>query len=944
MTLHMLGLRECSHFLCNPHGSGGERLSGGQLRRVGIGIELVADPPIMLLDEPTSALDAVNTRLVAKALKDLAKRGVLVIASLHQPRSSVYDLLDRVLVMRKGELIYGGSRTSAVDYFQSLGYELSPSMNPADFFIEVAFGFEESSMSLAECASGHEQHQTEPQLASQSSIEEEGVELEVGSGTKSVVIQHLRNEAIRRLQLRLPQATRSSLEQALEASMLPEAEASIAEGTDEGDAAASVNKHSHVDVGELEVKINKVKGARESVEHLLRRATSGNSGREHAVHSGRAYVLLLTPNVSIQAARELWTRKHCLPFFRRIQRLAGDVEDEERPPPTPQSLHTQHWSDDMKSSTERKVLAMDLAYMWRQYYRPGQRTVTSWMEALAVRQSEAEFRRLATMDLADLRWRQMASRAREKVRGTTAADASTLPSGEESTLRAEGFGVTREEFLTWFKSPEGFNGGIREELADEVWKRGHEIASAKRIALPVVKILAGASSSGETIDSGESTRENTKRARRPSREHRSDVRFGNPGSMLPTRKLPTRKDTQSQSTVGLAGNPSSEMQPTRKNAQWRKVRLSRRVRSKPLIERLTNPSWTTLRFLMATQDNPLGEAPSLHQQLMGCTKRYLMGKLRTRVSHYVFLFAGLAMGFLCGALHGNSPSVTERAIFYVLFNSVFATTAATGAITTLTHDGIAGLLFKHEAAHGVNQVAEATARIFIDLIVYLTPLALLFAVPLSAMTNLMPMGRMIGMYWCIAYASSPLGYTINLLAPKSAVVFTSCITLILNAFFNGVFGFPLSSVSSDTGKMAFAWLSPGYSGLMLLAYGSADQLPQSTDAAYLIKSYQKFEVVSKANDAGFVAPFPADNADDWFGHACLRLLVFGTVLRIISMVQFCEVYTDIKRVVKSKLELSAFRARARALSLAASNASRGITTTSSSPYESRPVAVEASSA
>ena len=52
MTLHMLGLRECSHFLCNPHGSGGERLSGGQLRRVGIGIELVRCKPDPRLGGP----------------------------------------------------------------------------------------------------------------------------------------------------------------------------------------------------------------------------------------------------------------------------------------------------------------------------------------------------------------------------------------------------------------------------------------------------------------------------------------------------------------------------------------------------------------------------------------------------------------------------------------------------------------------------------------------------------------------------------------------------------------------------------------------------------------------------------------------------------------------------------------------------------------------------
>ena len=83
--------------------------NSGQMRRIGIGMELVCNPPIMLLDEPTSALDAVNTRLVVAALKGLAKQGVLVVASLHQPRHAVYEMLDRLLLLRKGELMYGGA-------------------------------------------------------------------------------------------------------------------------------------------------------------------------------------------------------------------------------------------------------------------------------------------------------------------------------------------------------------------------------------------------------------------------------------------------------------------------------------------------------------------------------------------------------------------------------------------------------------------------------------------------------------------------------------------------------------------------------------------------------------------------------------------------------------------------------------------------------------------
>ena len=95
------------------------------MRRIGIGIELVCDPPIMLLDEPTSALDAVNTRLVVASLKGLARRGVLLIASIHQPRQAVYNMLDRLLLLRKGGLIYGGLIADSRAYFDTvLGYRM----------------------------------------------------------------------------------------------------------------------------------------------------------------------------------------------------------------------------------------------------------------------------------------------------------------------------------------------------------------------------------------------------------------------------------------------------------------------------------------------------------------------------------------------------------------------------------------------------------------------------------------------------------------------------------------------------------------------------------------------------------------------------------------------------------------------------------------------------
>ena len=138
-TLELLGLTKVAHFSCDKASK--EKLSGGQMRRVGIGAELVTRPSILMLDEPTSALDAVNTRLVVETLRMLANRGILVLASIHQPRFSVYQMLDRLLILHSGQLIYGGPRTLALPFFARSGYVPPDGENPADFFIEVAFGF-----------------------------------------------------------------------------------------------------------------------------------------------------------------------------------------------------------------------------------------------------------------------------------------------------------------------------------------------------------------------------------------------------------------------------------------------------------------------------------------------------------------------------------------------------------------------------------------------------------------------------------------------------------------------------------------------------------------------------------------------------------------------------------------------------------------------------------
>ncbi|GIL48944.1 hypothetical protein Vafri_5434, partial [Volvox africanus] len=118
-------------------------LSGGQRKRVNIGVELVARPPVLLLDEPTSGLDAACSSDVLISLADMAEeRLVNVIMVVHQPRRSVYKLFNTVVLLdRQGVSVYHGDARKAEAYFRSLGYPPIPSReNVPDRLLDIIAG------------------------------------------------------------------------------------------------------------------------------------------------------------------------------------------------------------------------------------------------------------------------------------------------------------------------------------------------------------------------------------------------------------------------------------------------------------------------------------------------------------------------------------------------------------------------------------------------------------------------------------------------------------------------------------------------------------------------------------------------------------------------------------------------------------------------------------
>uniref|UniRef100_H3B4U4 ATP-binding cassette sub-family G member 8 n=1 Tax=Latimeria chalumnae TaxID=7897 RepID=H3B4U4_LATCH len=112
-------------------------VSGGERRRVSIGVQLLWNPGILILDEPTSGLDSFTAHNLVITLSRLAKGNRLVLLSVHQPRSDIFQLFDLVVLLSSGATIYCGSAKDMVQYFTSLGYPCPKYSNPSDFYVDL---------------------------------------------------------------------------------------------------------------------------------------------------------------------------------------------------------------------------------------------------------------------------------------------------------------------------------------------------------------------------------------------------------------------------------------------------------------------------------------------------------------------------------------------------------------------------------------------------------------------------------------------------------------------------------------------------------------------------------------------------------------------------------------------------------------------------------------
>lgn len=96
-------------------------ISGGERKRLNIGLELMREPALLFVDEPTSGLSSTDSWNIIRLLKEQTVKGKLVIVNIHQPSSDVFKMLDKLWILDKGGYpVYAGNPIDGIIYFKKL--------------------------------------------------------------------------------------------------------------------------------------------------------------------------------------------------------------------------------------------------------------------------------------------------------------------------------------------------------------------------------------------------------------------------------------------------------------------------------------------------------------------------------------------------------------------------------------------------------------------------------------------------------------------------------------------------------------------------------------------------------------------------------------------------------------------------------------------------------
>lgn len=112
-------------------------ISGGQRKRLNIGLELLREPSVMFIDEPTSGLSSRDSENIMDLLKELSLKGKMIFVVIHQPSEEIFKMFDKLIILDVGGYqIFYGNPVESISYFKEIVKIVKPdkAVNPEQVF------------------------------------------------------------------------------------------------------------------------------------------------------------------------------------------------------------------------------------------------------------------------------------------------------------------------------------------------------------------------------------------------------------------------------------------------------------------------------------------------------------------------------------------------------------------------------------------------------------------------------------------------------------------------------------------------------------------------------------------------------------------------------------------------------------------------------------------
>mmetsp|Transcript_7734 Transcript_7734/g.25662 ORF Transcript_7734/g.25662 Transcript_7734/m.25662 type:complete len:627 (+) Transcript_7734:37-1917(+) len=121
-VLSVLNLTKCADTRIGDENTRG--ISGGEVKRIDVALQLLKRPVFLFLDEPTSGLDYAMARDVVLSVKRLTQdneRPIHVLSTIHQPAADIFDCFDNLILLHEGQLCFHGRVKDAAGFLDAAG-------------------------------------------------------------------------------------------------------------------------------------------------------------------------------------------------------------------------------------------------------------------------------------------------------------------------------------------------------------------------------------------------------------------------------------------------------------------------------------------------------------------------------------------------------------------------------------------------------------------------------------------------------------------------------------------------------------------------------------------------------------------------------------------------------------------------------------------------------